>query len=213
LNTPQINFLSPLQVSLATHGFMALFFGCLLFFRVGETRLVDFDVIQNPMPAPSALLNPAQPTPKLLEQPLAKRKVFGSSRKTVTDDTSGVEVKLGNTLATSVDDKTLTADDEESLPIPTDEYLVSSMPTPIGEIRIPYPPNARARGIEGPVIMEILVDAAGSVRQVRVVSGPDTELIEAAQKAIVNLKFNPARLEKRAVAVLVRYIYRFVLEK
>jgi protein TonB len=149
-----------------------------------------------------------------------RRAVFGISRRTLTEQPSenapagpAVEVKAGNTLATAPDDKKLEPGDETALPIPTEEYLVTQMPILDEEIRIPYPAEARSKGIEGPVAMDILIDEEGKVRDVRLLDGPNHGLNEAAMEAGKRLRFKPARIHERAVAVRIRYVYRFVLER
>jgi periplasmic protein TonB len=146
------------------------------------------------------------------------RAVFGISRRALTEgkssseESAGIEVKAGNTLAVAPDDKTLRPDDAESLPIPTEEFLVTEMPRLLAEVRIPYPKEAKEKGIEGPVVMGLLIDVDGNVRDATLLEGPGHGLDEAAMEAVRRLRFSPAKVEKKAVAVRIRYIYRFVLE-
>lgn len=180
-------------------------------------------VIENPR---EAAIGASEPT--LLLRPKAERKiepevrgrtVFGITKNTLIEDTMpsasapGIEIKAGNTLATAPDDRTLNPGDVQSLPIPSEEYLVTEMPKLMEDIRIPYPKEAREKGIEGPVIMELLVDAEGVVRDASLIEGPGSGLNEAALEAVRRLRFRPARIQKKAVAVKIRYIYRFILEK
>ena len=65
---------------------------------------------------------------------------------------------MGNTIAKKVDNKILKKSDEEALPIPKDEYLVTQMPRVISEFRQPYPIEAKKKGVEGKVVLEILID-------------------------------------------------------
>jgi len=137
------------------------------------------------------------------------------SRKaiTATTDTGNLaEVKQGNTVAKAEDDLTLNKDDADSLPIPADDYMVSSMPRLKSEIRIPYPAQAKKEGVEGPVVMDLLIDNTGKVRKVDLIKGPGSGLNEAAVAAIQNFEFLPARIGEQSVAVKIRYTYRFVLE-
>ena len=139
------------------------------------------------------------------------RKIFGLRKNSLTtDDGAAVAIKTGNTLATAVD-QTKMKPGEESLPTPIDEYLVTSMPKPVKEFRIPYPPEARAQNIEGVVVMDILVDEKGDVREVLLVDGPGYGLNEAAVSALKQFKFTPAFIDQQPVAVRLRYGYRFVL--
>jgi protein TonB len=177
---------------------------------------VEIQVIEYPKQAPPTLNVSDQPPQKT--KPQAKepaRKVFGVTKKSMTSDEPGpgVSVKQGNTLATEPDNLKLKDTDAESLPIPTDEYLVSKMPRLEAEVKIPYPAEAKARNIEGPVVLDILIDGTGRVRDARLVSGPGFGLNEAALGAIKQFKFTPAEADGKTVAVRTRFTYRFVLEK
>ncbi|MCC7440288.1 MAG: energy transducer TonB [Bdellovibrionales bacterium] len=131
----------------------------------------------------------------------------------MSESESAAAIKEGNTLAKAQDDRALRPGDAEELPIPVEEYLVSSMPRPLREFRIPYPPGAKKKGVEGAVVMDILIDAKGEVRKADLVEGPLEELSRAALEAILKFKFAPAEAEGRPVAVRIRYVYRFILEK
>jgi len=102
---------------------------------------------------------------------------------------------------------------DSALPVPTAEYLVSKMPRLAREYRIPYPPEAKQRGIYGSVVMDLLIDAYGKVRKVEVISGPDPILIASAQNAILKFEFEPAEADGKPLAVKTRYVYEFLLEK
>jgi protein TonB len=150
------------------------------------------------------------------EKPKSTRRVYGMSRKSLVQSDQSAPapiVKKGNTLSTSPDDKTLNEDDPDSLPSPTDEYLVTAMPTLVEEYRIPYPLEAKAKSIQGAVVMELLIDSQGNVREAKLIEGPGGGLNEAALEAVRKFRFNPARIETQAVTVRIRYAYRFVLER
>jgi len=178
---------------------------------------IEVKVIENPKPAAPALdlTQPPEekPPPKPREEPA--RKVFGVSRKALTADEpgAGIEVKQGNTLAAAPDDEKLKESDADSLPIPVDEYLVSKMPELLHDMRIPYPSEAKEKGIEGPVIVQILVDAAGVVREAKLIRGLGHGLDEAAMAALRGARFRPAESQGKPVAVSTRFTYRFVLER
>lgn len=144
-----------------------------------------------------------------------QRQVFGLSKKSILSaekNASEALIKQGNTTAKAQDDLKLNDNDAESLPIPADDYLVNQMPSLESEYRIPYPEEARKNSIEGPVVMDLLIDQNGKVRKVDLISGPGHGLNEAALKAVENFKFRPAQMNQQNVAVRIRYTYRFVLE-
>jgi len=142
----------------------------------------------------------------------SKREIFGVSRNAITNTKGKVEVKLGNNLNKKEDKKTLLKDDPDSLPQATEEFLITSMPRPINEIRPPYPRWAKERKISGSVIFEILIDGKGDVRSAKLLKGIDPRLDDFAKIAILKFKFKPAYIEKKATAVRIKYAIKYVLE-
>jgi TonB family protein len=143
------------------------------------------------------------------------RQVFGTSRNAHTDDSTrnrdGIDAKQGNTLAKEVDEQELTDQDVDALPVPTEEYLVSEMPSVLAEVRPQYPREAREQRLEGAIVLDILIDSQGQVREAKVVEGPAV-FRAGALAAIKQFKFRPARVEGNPVAVRIRYTLRFQLE-
>ncbi|MBC7692353.1 MAG: energy transducer TonB [Methylotenera sp.] len=205
--------LSPLIISGLIHlGLAALIAAVLLpVWSSPVTKTAEFEVYEMPKASSQAvsLLRKPKEKPQVQEK---KHAVFGASRNSITSS-DGIEVKAGNTVAKAPDQETLKPGDSVSLPVPVDEYLVSQMPKLLTEVRIPYPPEAKKTGIQGPVIMNILVDAAGQVREAQLIEGPGFGLNEAAVAAVKNFKFAPAQVDQKPVAVRFRYSYRFVLER
>jgi TonB family protein len=155
-------------------------------------------------------VNTAKKTP--VNKKKTVRQVYGASRNSITTKTNkGIDFKRGNTLAKEVDKKKLTKDDVDALPSPTEEYLVSQMPQVLTEVRPKYPEKAKAERKEGQVVLSVLVDAKGVVRQVRVIEG-DEIFRSPALKAMKKFKFRAATMEGKNVAVRIRYTLRFVLE-
>ena len=206
--------------SLAFHAsLVAAVLGVIFFQNIKkDSEPVSFDVIINPTSVsgtPRALpenLRPITPAaPKIA--PPTSRAVYGLSKKAITtNDPGGIEVKSGNTIAKAEDKLVLTAGDAEALPIPTDEYMVSKMPSISREIRAPYPPDAKSKRIQGIVSLELLIDLEGTVRQVKLLEGPGFGLNEAAANAAAQFLFEPARVGTQPVAVMIRYNYKFILE-
>jgi TonB family protein len=142
------------------------------------------------------------------------REVFGINRNSLTDNTSGeagVVAKIGNTTAKAFDNEVLKPTDSDSLPTPTEEYLVSQMPRVVTEIRPIYPPIARAKQKEGKVVLDVLIDEKGSVRKVEVVESEEIFRNEAVE-AMMKFKFSPANVNGKNVAVKIRYVIKFKLE-
>ena len=169
---------------------------------------VDFEVIEAPKLSPQAVqLNQAKAPPKKARG----HEVFGISRKSITS-TEGEDVKAGNTIAKTPDLEKLKPSDADSLPVPSAEYMISQMPKLKFEVRIPYPPGAKKNGTQGAVVMDLLIDKNGQVREVVFIDGPASDLNAAALEAAKGFQFIPAMIQEKAVAVKIRYSYRFILE-
>jgi len=210
----QPSFSKSLQQSLVIHAVLTLTYFLITWapqisFRGGVSEEISFEVIEAPRVAPL----PLEPTAKPKLPKNQPRAVFGMSRKAITSsDSSAPEAKAGNTLAKTPDDTKLKESDADSLPIPTDDYLVSQMPVLLGDFRVPYPADAKKAGVQGAVLMDLLIDAEGRVRQAQVIKPLFPSLDAAALEAAKRLVFKPARVADQTVAVRIRYAYRFVLE-
>lgn len=205
-------FNQPVALSVQIHCAVALVILLLIWFQQGipQSQKINIEVYEFPKVAQVQVapqtMKPEPPKPE-------QRQVFGRSRKSLTSDSPGaVDVKMGNTVTKENDDLKLQPSDADALPIPTDDYLVTRMPKLKSEIRIPYPPEAKKNNIEGPVVMDILIDKTGRVRSVQLVRGPGFGLNEAATQALQQFAFEPAVTNDGPVAVKIRYTYRFVLE-
>ncbi len=76
-------------------------------------------------------------------------------------------------------------------------------PKIISRIRFKYPPDAQKSGIEGRVLLKVLVGKTGSVLEVEIVESIP-ELDEAALKAVQDVKFKPGKYQNKPVNVWVR---------
>lgn len=206
-----IDPVNPWLVSSLLHAVVVSGFFLMLFFSQHRKTIdVDIEIREMPQAAPLPLqLTERKPAP---QKPVARHEVFGISPKSAAAEQEA-EVKAGNTVAKAPDQEILKPGDAESLPIPSEEYLVSSMPEIRSEVRVPYPPDSKRKGIQGAVVMDLLIDETGKVRDVTLVEGPDRELSRAAMTAARGFQFSPARIQNKSVAVRIRYTYRFVLER
>ncbi len=207
-----------LTLSIGFHLAVVLGYILLKFSTAGMmyTQKIPIEVFQYPQAANSQLkLQPTNPTiQEKKAQPLIK-KVFGVSRKSITTANASdatAEIKQGNTVAKENDNLTLDKNDPDSIPIPTDDYLITSQVALLKDVRIPYPPEAKKASVEGPVVMDLVIDQSGKVKSVQLIRGPGAGLNEAAVAAVKSFEFRPAKVGDQNVAVKIRYTYRFVLE-
>jgi TonB family protein len=83
-------------------------------------------------------------------------------------------------------------------------------PKRIQSVDLPYPPALKSKGIEGNVMVLIVIDEKGSVQKVRILkSSGYREFDEAAMKAARKELYSPARRDGQAVEYNLKYTYRF----
>ena len=213
--------LRPWQISFLFHALLAGAFLVVTKISLPEQDMIEVPIYTEPVEV-QKLTEIKEEKPKVVlksvnENDSSKpaREVFGTNRNSYTDETvtdaEAVAAKKGNTLAKSADTTALLDDDASSLPTPTEEYLVSEMPQVISEVRPDYPKEAKDKKIEGKVVMDILVDQAGAVRQASIVEGEDI-FRPGALAAMKKFRFRPAKVEGKPVAVKIRYTLNFELE-
>ncbi|HVV86071.1 MAG TPA: energy transducer TonB, partial [Kofleriaceae bacterium] len=99
---------------------------------------------------------------------------------------------------------------------PTGPYAagdVDAQPRLVGDVRPAYPAAAERLGLEGEVVLALVVDAGGRVTDVHVVKGAGHGFDEAALAVARQLRFVPGRKRGAAVAVRVTWTCRFRLEE
>lgn len=74
-----------------------------------------------------------------------------------------------------------------------------------------YPPEAKAQGIQGAVVLFLNIDKTGKVTKVDVAEGAGHGFDEAAQAAALGFEFEPATREGKPLAVRIPYRYSFTL--
>lgn len=207
-----------LILSAAIHFVGLLVVGLVVFFTKEDTSKPRIRVEIKEVIKVSETSDKAVPEVKLsdkvtpIPQVKTPKKVFGLNKNTLQGgEGAAVEIKAGNTIAKEIDQEKLNPEDADALPIPAEEYLISKMPRIKSEVRVPYPPEARQKNIEGAVVMDILIDEKGKVRKATLIEGPGYGLNEAALNAIYKFEFQPAYVDNKAVAVQIRYSYRFLL--
>ncbi len=92
------------------------------------------------------------------------------------------------------------------------EGSVDRPPRPVQRVAPRYPPRARARGVQGKIVLSLLVGASGQVERVKVLEAqPAGVFDEAAQDAVRQWRFVPAEYQGRPVKVWARQTLRFKL--
>lgn len=76
-------------------------------------------------------------------------------------------------------------------------------PKPLNVTRPEYPPEALERGVEGTVLLELVIDAKGKVARVKVLASIP-QLDDAAIRCVKKWRFRPAQKNGRPVATTAR---------
>jgi TonB family protein len=100
---------------------------------------------------------------------------------------------------------------EDYIPKPDEFVRVDTQPVPVSQPRPRYPESALKAGLEGTVLIQILVDRTGKVRDVLVKKGPEV-FHEAAKEVAWKSAWRPAIRGGKPVAVWVAFPIRFTLK-
>jgi len=225
-----------LGASIAVHAAVLVWLSMAPLPPVAEKRVTELVVVEvSRPPAPPPATAPPKPEPVQVTRPPPRRLAFRRPVAPLPNDTPPPEAKqsepppvvvgltlrstttggsfeapVGNTLAGKPPEKA--ADPSSVKPSPVPLHELDSQPTVIGDVRIPYPEDARSRGIEGTVVLSVLVDETGRVRTVKLISGPGGGLDQAAAKAVERIRFRPALRKGQPVAAQITYRYTFLLD-
>jgi protein TonB len=126
---------------------------------------------------------------------------------------TGPVLPSGNTLQARPGARPEASSAVRPLPAPVGAHQVTRMPLPQGRCTGRYTDEARQAGLEGTVILDLVVGEDGRVRQVKVVKGLGGGLTEAAMAAVKGCRFSPGERDGRPVAVKLRgFKIRFFLQ-
>jgi protein TonB len=151
------------------------------------------------------------PPPETPQKPVPI--VVGISMSSTTA-AGGFAVQVGNTTYGKASDKIVDPKDVKAYSAP--KYAppggADTEPVLLGEVKIPYPEEAKKNEIEGSVRLKVTLDDNGAVEQVAVISGPGYGLNEAAREALRRFRFKPATKGGEAVGYTFIYTYTFLLD-
>lgn len=204
--------LTAFQYSFFLHAIFFMIFLMIMYFPKSITEKIEVPiyVVDQSMNQKTTLsVKSINETPQNIQS--KSKAIFGSSRLSQLSQVENVEAKVGNTLTKSVDTEQLADNDVSTFPVPVEEFLVSQMPVVQNIVRPEYPEQARQNKQEGYVILNILIDDTGMVRDAIIIEGPEV-FRQPAMLAIKKFTFKPAMIENKNVAVRIRYTLRFKLE-
>ncbi len=90
--------------------------------------------------------------------------------------------------------------------VPVDED-----PKPLNQAKIAYPEEARQAGIEGTVILRVLIDKKGNYVKHIVMSSPHPLLTKAVETHIQKYKFTPAIKDGKPICYWLTMPFKFQL--
>lgn len=131
-----------------------------------------------------------------------------------TSAAGGFAVQVGNTAYGKASDKVVDPSEVKAYSAP--KYVppggADTEPQLMGEIKIPYPDEAKKADVEGTVRLKVTLDPEGNVKEVVVMGGPGYGLNEAARDALKRFRFKPATKGGEAVGYTFTYSYTFLLD-
>jgi periplasmic protein TonB len=172
------------------------------------------------LPPPPALTPPqlpaAAPPPPSREAPQEPVVLPGITLES-TSQGSSFAVSAGNTLYGQP--PRTASDPAQAKPYKAERYVAASqvneLPSVAGRpdsLRPFYPEAARQRGVEGDVVLRLLIDADGSLAKVDVIGDPGAGLGAAGERAIRQFRFRPGKVGGQPVATTITYVLHFVLD-
>jgi TonB family protein len=115
------------------------------------------------------------------------------------------------------DDEVVTVDDDEEI-IVLEEYeieyvddVLEALPEIIEFVEAQYPEELIREGVEGAVLLLLIVDEDGAVDSISIAQPLHPALDASAMEAVRQFRFSPARANGENVAVMLHYEYRFSL--
>jgi TonB family protein len=161
--------------------------------------------------------NPPKNQPPPTERPatgtdVTTTPIFGISMESTSSAGTGPALPVGNTLQTKPGRARTTETAVKPLAAPVAAYEVTKMPVPIGHCTGKYTEEAKQAGLEGTVILDIVVGEDGRVRDVKIVQGLAQGLSEAAIRAAKACRFTIGERDGKPVPVRVtQFKVRFAL--
>ena len=134
-----------------------------------------------------------------------------------TSQGSSFGVSAGNTLYGQP--SSTARDPHEARPYKAERYVAASQVNELpavesrpDSLRPFYPEAARRRGVEGDVVLRLLINGDGSLAKVDVIGDPGAGLGTAGERAIRQFRFRAGKVDGRPVATTITYVLHFVLD-
>lgn len=168
------------------------------------TKQTSFQVEKRPEPPPKRVVKREQPKPQ-------RSRDINPPMVDLDTSLSGIDMGIPGVSADdlgSLRDELL--GDTQDV-VMTDDS-VDQPPRPTRQTPLPYPTSARKQGVEGYVVLSLLISAAGEIEKVQVLESQPSGLFEdSAVQGVKNWRFEPAQYQGRNVRVWAKQRIRFDL--
>lgn len=201
-----------------TAGLLSMVFGTVLVVGTllvinGLSEMPDRDQARTDSSFAVRKQQPPPPPPKPQREPPPRKRSAEPAPPMVSLDSSlsGIDFGLPGFSADDLNDlqDELLGDTRDV--VMTDDS-VDSPPRPTYQAPMEYPKSARSRGVEGYVVLSLLISATGEIEKVQVLEAQPSGVFEdAAQQAVRSWRFEPAQYQGRNVKVWARQRVRFDL--
>ena len=152
---------------------------------------------------------PAAPPAKTLPLPLRKKLPDNINQslaeKTISDPLAQPATEQAMTPVTDAQTS------ESDMPVPVPLFKLTETPRFLHQQQPVYPEAMRALGKTGEVVLSVLLDKTGKVRDIKVLSADDDAFTQAAIAAVLASSFIPAKIDGNPVAVKLKLPITFKL--
>lgn len=169
-------------------------------------RSVEMEVQRAPKPPPKQEVEQPRPRPKQSPKapPPPSLAALGSGLAGIAFDLPALQFQYDGAEAANL----LTSQKDV---VHTSE-TVDTPPRPIEQQPMRFPKELQDRGVEGYVVLSILISPSGGIDQVKVIeSKPAGEFDQAALEGIRSWRFSPATYKGEPVSLWIRQKIRFEL--
>lgn len=156
---------------------------------------------------------PPPPPPRQRTEPPPRRRSSEPAPPMVSLDSSlsGIDFGLPGFSASDLDNLQDDLLGDTRNVVMTDDS-VDAPPRPTYQAPLNYPKTARSKGVEGYVVLSLLISATGEIEKVQVLEASPSGVFEqAALDGVRNWRFEPAQYQGRNVKVWARQRVRFDL--
>ncbi len=173
-------------------------------------NIIDLRKIKKIKKVPPSSYTPSKKNKILNKKPVP---VFGLSPKSVKGEGGKNGFRVGNTLMMSPGKKIVPPNKVKPYVGPplTPIALVTRLPRFKRMQKPKYPDKLRKMGIEGEVVLDVVITSDGKPVDIKVVKGDYPEFISAAVDAIKHSSFYPAKMGGKPVSVRIRIPIKFRL--